>query len=147
MIKVCLCLIGCVFGVCRWSLPHGHARTNVGGTRPHSDSGTDVKPLIQDTHTHIHTHTHILALLTQHPHTLSTNPVSLLQSSRGPPCVSRSGDSTTAGWHTTVFCNKIITKITVSKEQRDERDNNHLLYSPAQLHLFLFLVPRLPVDQ
>lgn len=40
------------------------------------------------------------------------------------------------------FCNKIITKIMVSKEQRDERDNNHLLYSPAQLHLFfLFLVP------
>lgn len=34
------------------------------------------------------------------------------------------------------FCNKIITKIMVSKEQRDERDNNHLLYSPAQLHLF-----------
>lgn len=35
----------------------------------------------------------------------------------------------------------------ISKEQRDEHDNNHLLYSPAQLHLFLFLVPRLPVDQ
>lgn len=112
MIKMCLCLISCFCGVYRWRLPHGHARTNVGGTRPHSDRGTDVK-----NPSHSHAYTHILALLTPHPHTLSTNPVRLLQSSRDPPCVSRSGNGTTTGRHTTVFVTKILTKITVSKEQ------------------------------
>lgn len=146
MIDRCLFLV-----VRRWSLPHGHARTNVGGSCPHSDSGTDVKPLIQDTHTHtqyLHTqaHTHSCPSYVTSAHTFheACEPSPLIKSSSMRQLIRKRFRHRTARQF---FCNKIINEIMVSKEQHDEHDSAHLPYSPAQLHLFLFPVPRLPVDQ
>lgn len=99
--------------------------------------------------THIHTYLPFLCNIntcTQehtHNHTRhdSHSPTSLLQSSTDPAYVSRSGNSATTRWLYTVFVTKIITKIMIWKEQHDEHDSNHLLYSPAQLHLFFVSCP------
>ncbi len=89
--------------------------------------------------------THILALLTQHPHgNTRAHTLTFHKSCKPSPVINRPSmrQSIRKQCHHEMalhcFCNKIITKI-ISKEQRDEDDNNHLLYSPAQLHLFCFL--------
>lgn len=87
------------------------------------------------TYPHENTYTHTCT----RKHTLSAILQAFSSHQQDPPCVDQENSATTR-WRSTVFCNKIITKIMISKEQHDEHDSYHLLYSPAQLHLFfLFL--------
>lgn len=93
------------------------------GTCPHSDSGTDVKHLIQDTHSHAYTLTYTCPSYTTSTHTFhkscKPSPVikrpSMRQSIRK-QCPRR------MALH--CFCNKLLTTIMISKEQHDEHDNS-----------------------